>query len=665
MIIRKIRLFNFGVYFDEQTISPVTGKNKPKVITLIGGINGGGKTSLLDAILLALYGNRSISLRNSGYSYSDYLKSLINKDTALEEGAAVEIDLEIPNEIETTKLTIKRSWKLANVRVTDHLEVWRDGEPDLYLAETWDSYVEQLIPSGISGLFFFDGEKVSTLAEAEETPASIQKAIRSILGLDIVERLIQDLGSVIRRNKARIKNPEVQKKFFELQNKKEQLNLKLNIVRQNIAKTNVDLERINQQLEQKKESYLYSGGPIAELRNDMQNDLESLQEEYYQIKAELNNLAAGPLPLLLLKPMLEKIREQAHIERKIKEAISALNLLITRNQEVRSILSNLTYDSQVIADVEEILTSQEEELKILAGVELDYSVSPRTMVQVEELLTRLDTELLKKANELLGALNKNELQQENINRHLEAEINSENISVLLKEITTLSETKAKLEQSSNDLEKEYASLNYELKLINGQLKKLTDELSEVEEAERIIRYAIKSRETMRIFKARVTKTKIENLAEEILKAFHYLTHKNDLIKNIVIDPRTLKIDLQDKKGRKIIKARLSSGERQMLAIAILWGLAKASGKKLPVIIDTPMGRLDSSHRMNFVTRYLPKAGEQVIVLSTDTEIIGPYLSKLEPYIGRKYLLNYNDETQQTTIEQGYFEEPKGATLLDR
>lgn len=662
MIIRKIRLSNFGVYFGEQTISPVTGKNKPKVITLIGGINGGGKTSLLDAILLALYGNRSLSFRNSGNSYSDYLKSLINKDTSLEEGAAVEIELEIPNETETTRLTVKRSWKLANVRVTDRLEVLRDDEPDLYLAETWDSYVEQLIPSGISGLFFFDGEKVSALAEAEETPASVQGAIRSLLGLNIVERLILDLGSVIRRNKAKIKNPEVLGKFYELQDRKEQLDLELSIIRQNMAKANADLERVTQQLDQKKEAYLYSGGPIAELRDEMQSHFESLQEQYYQIKAELINLAAGPLPLLLLKPALAKIKQQAHIERKTEEAKSALNLLTIHNQKIRNTLLDLTNDSQILTGIEEVLASQEEELKKMAEINPAYSVSPRAAMRVNELLTRLDKELLKRVKELLTALNKNELQQENINRHLEAEINLEKISDLFKEITTLSETKAKLELSYKELEKEYTSLSYELKLINDQLQRITDELSEVEEAERIIRYALKSQETMRIFKARVTEAKIKNLAEEMLNAFHFLTHKNDLVKRIIIDPKTLKINLQDKQGRETIKSRLSSGERQMLAISILWGLAKASGKKLPVIIDTPMGRLDSSHRMNFVIHYLPKAGEQVIVLSTDTEIIGSYLSKLEPYIGRRYLLNFNDRTQQTTIEKGYFEEPERSIL---
>jgi DNA sulfur modification protein DndD len=662
MIIRSIRLYNFGVYFGEQTITPIAGDHDQKVITLIGGMNGGGKTSLLDAILLALYGSRSISFRNSGNSYSDYLESLINKDTSIADGAAVEIDLEVPNETETTNLKIKRSWKLANILVTDRLEVWHDDEPDFYLAETWDSYVEHLLPSAISGLFFFDGEKISSLAEAEETPDNIQEAILTMLGLDLVERLILDLGTVIRRNKSKIKKNQVQKKFCELQEKKEQLDLAQQLIEQDLAKAHVDLARTNEQLNQKKEIYLHSGGPIAALRNQMQNDFYSLQEQYVQIKADLINLAAGPLPLLLLKPGLTKIAQLAFIDQKTKEAKSALDLLINRNRKIRTILLDLPRNSEIFAGIEEVLATQEEELQNLAGIESPYSLSPLAMAQLNELLTHMNAELVNRAKNLLASLNENELQQENLSHHLQAQINLDTISDILKEITMLSESKAKIEQRYEELENKRASIDYALRLIDGELKRVTAELTGMYESERIIQYAIKSRETMKLFKKRVTQSKIKKLAEEIKEAFLFLTHKSDLIGNIFIDPDSLRINLQDKQGRKIIKARLSSGERQMLAISILWGLAKSSGKKLPVIIDTPMGRLDSSHRMNFAIRYLPNASHQVIVLSTDTEIIGPYLSELGPYIGRRYLLNFNEEVQQTTIEKGYFAEPKRSVL---
>ena len=100
--------------------------------------------------------------------------------------------------------------------------------------------------------------------------------------------------------------------------------------------------------------------------------------------------------------------------------------------------------------------------------------------------------------------------------------------------------------------------------------------------------------------------------------------------------------------------RLSAGERQLLAIALLWGLARVSGRALPTVIDTPLGRLDSSHRANLIERYFPSASHQVILLSTDEEINRTYHRMLEPQIGRSYLLQYDDEERATTVVDGYF-----------
>ena len=86
------------------------------------------------------------------------------------------------------------------------------------------------------------------------------------------------------------------------------------------------------------------------------------------------------------------------------------------------------------------------------------------------------------------------------------------------------------------------------------------------------------------------------------------------------------------------------------------GFARASGRSLPVIVDTPLGRLDSGHRDNLVRHYFPHASHQVILLSTDEEIVGSTLRTLEPAIGHKYRLVYDEATDATTIQSGYFKE---------
>ena len=105
---------------------------------------------------------------------------------------------------------------------------------------------------------------------------------------------------------------------------------------------------------------------------------------------------------------------------------------------------------------------------------------------------------------------------------------------------------------------------------------------------------------------------------------------------------------------EIPAARLSAGERQLLAVSMLWGLGQAAGRPLPVVIDTPLSRLDSSHRRHLVERYFPRASHQVLLLSTDEEIDEELFEALSPTIGHMYHLTHDDAIGATSIKPGYF-----------
>ena len=125
---------------------------------------------------------------------------------------------------------------------------------------------------------------------------------------------------------------------------------------------------------------------------------------------------------------------------------------------------------------------------------------------------------------------------------------------------------------------------------------------------------------------------------------------------MTIDSSTFTLSLHDREGKLLPKHRLSAGEKQLLAIALLWGLARVSGRQLPIAIDTPLGRLDSSHRTNLIERYFPAASQQVILLSTDTEIAETEVTNLRTQgaITREYLLVHDANLQRTAVKPGYF-----------
>jgi len=96
------------------------------------------------------------------------------------------------------------------------------------------------------------------------------------------------------------------------------------------------------------------------------------------------------------------------------------------------------------------------------------------------------------------------------------------------------------------------------------------------------------------------------------------------------------------------------GEKEVFAVSLLWGLAQTSRLSLPIIVDTPLSRLDSTHRDNIINNYFPNAGEQVVILSTDTEIDKDYYRSLKPHLNGAVHLEFNQGQELTTVNTGYF-----------
>ena len=148
--------------------------------------------------------------------------------------------------------------------------------------------------------------------------------------------------------------------------------------------------------------------------------------------------------------------------------------------------------------------------------------------------------------------------------------------------------------------------------------------------------------------------KLSELEKTVSECFNNLLRKKDFSYNFSINPETFDVQIITAENKPIPKKDLSSGEKQIYAIALLWGLAKTSGRSLPVIIDTPLGRLDGDHRINIVQNYFPYAGHQVIILSTDTEIDGKLHKEISPFVTRSYHLVYNQDEKFTEVKDEYF-----------
>jgi DNA sulfur modification protein DndD len=263
--------------------------------------------------------------------------------------------------------------------------------------------------------------------------------------------------------------------------------------------------------------------------------------------------------------------------------------------------------------------------------------------EVAELLRQLTqtTRDVESAEHSLAAIPDDADVAEHI-RHLQE--TTKELAVLEDRAKRLDEEIAALQSQRNDVQQ---------KLLARKRADVERELAD-EQAARMVKLTIRTQETMRQFLARATAAKIDRLSQRVTESFRFLLRKKTLVHQVQIDATTFAIQLFDNAGQAIPKHRLSEGEKQVFAISVLWGLAQASPRPLPTIIDTPMARLDAEHRQHLIERYFPNASHQVIILSTDTEVDQNFYAQLQPHITRAYHLDYDESEKATVAREGYF-----------
>ena len=179
------------------------------------------------------------------------------------------------------------------------------------------------------------------------------------------------------------------------------------------------------------------------------------------------------------------------------------------------------------------------------------------------------------------------------------------------------------------------------------------------QAQRKVRRAEEARDFFVAYKDALRASKRQALEEAINLRFGQLMTSHGLIQNIRVDDH-FRLHFLDRDRQPIAMGSISAGMKQLMATALLWALKEVSGKEVPLVIDTPLARIDRGHQENLLTRYYPFAGEQVIVLPTDAELDAAKYALLAPHVYREYLLE-NPEGDETQVISGrMYESPREA-----
>lgn len=679
MIFLELVLQNFGPYLGKQVINlrpeidsvsdsgrsegqeaeAKSESNNTRPIILVGGMNGGGKTTFMDAIRLALYGSRAQCSTRGNLSYSDFLTQSVNRNTPPTEKTRIELAFEVIENDKPLTLRVVRYWTTEPKDGKDTLGILVDEEwPDKAIANTWDEYIENLLPLGISNLFLFDGEQVKELAELDTPPTIVVSAIQSLLGLELAERLSTDLDILVSRKRKEIANAKDLATLEEIEQTLHQQKDELEAATEDLASLDAKLKRAEEQQRLASEKFIYEGGKIAGDRNQLQTQYKELESQANQARQTLRDLTADVLPLALISPLLEQAKSQAEKESRLIQAKMAQDVMKERDSRLVDYISKLSLKAGQIDKIKTFLDEENRELEkeIVSNEDPWLVADTEALNQLDKILKYDLNYNISRAAKKQEDLKKLETEIDFLDRQIATAASPEIYEQLKNEVREAQNEVAKAKAAYETVNRRCEELKRAIAKTKKELEDYAEDNIKLRNNQHIIAASAKVQATLKLFRERLTLKKLNKLEIEVTECFRYLLHKSDLVHRVAIDTNTFSLSLYDLQGQFVPKHRLSAGEKQLLAIAFLWGLARISGRNLPVAIDTPLGRLDSSHRANLVERYFPTASNQVILLSTDTEVGKTEVGRLREIdaIAHTYLLKYDSTQRQTVVESGYF-----------
>lgn len=660
MKFRKLTIENYKSFqFPTEIIFPVGEDGR--CIFLIGGMNGAGKTSIMEAISYCLYGAKP-----------DAIFRNINRREKAKNNASVSFELVIEMD-DLSELIVKRSWSAGTALeskprdLTERLVVVRDGKRvSVQNKKIWQDYIRAAIPPGITQFFFFDGEKIQEIAADDHSEVRLKSSLEAALGIQYINRLASDILYIKqeeRKGFVEISDEDLEFKQSELKREKSKL-IRKNQERDATATELADFKTQFADAKKRFESAFNVAPESREAMREQEKKRIQASTRLAQVENEIRTLCEKALPFSLAGQMFDDIRRQIDLEREsasgeaIKQHAAQLAKRIVRVVEEPEPIYKEKLSDERMAELERricrLLKEGDSRANITKMLDLSDRDAARVLNKIESLEHSdifLLQPLLDEAKQLEGQIRQLEAVTQGTSlteseRELFEQLQSEMESCST-QIGRKTEQLRLIEEDILTLEKRIADIEVEIEKLYEKHNVSRDKADFISECDAIAG-------VLNQFVVRLRKNKVHLLQERTFEMYRLLSSRSGLIKDIVIDDKTYEIRITDQNGHEIRKSGLSAGEKEVFAVSLLWGLAQTSELKLPIIIDTPLSRLDSTHRDNIVNNYFPNAGEQVIILSTDTEIDNNYYRSLKTHLSGAGSLEFDQRQELTTFRPGYF-----------
>ncbi|WP_434745292.1 DNA sulfur modification protein DndD [Candidatus Pantoea rara] len=658
MLIKQLVLHNFRVFRGEHVIELAPRKRQnnsnPRPIVLFGGLNGAGKTSILSAIRIALYGRLAFGTSTQQQEYVEELSALIHNGSTAGENpgeASIELSFTYNKGGYEAEFTVTRTWKKGK---KDQLSLQQDGQSLSELDyDQCQGFLNELIPHGIADLFFFDGEKIAELAE-DDSGNILRTAVRRLLGLDLISKLRNDLMIFVKRQQSSQLEVSKQQKLSELEEQAKTFSFLAEQIleKADFAKMRIDL--LTKEIMRYESLLNAEGGAFAQTKTQEKQKVDTLLKEKERLEKALRHECDGSLPYALAPKTLGLLLEQVNKEMQIKQASSFEKEL---NQFLVQLKNDISFRSGTtgLIAAEAIEDNLKDFLASKPKGELLFDISEREAGMIEQSIEQDSKKSWERFDLYRIQLAEVEEQLEQAAANIARAPEDDQLMDIFEKLRELDRQRETKRQEYRSLLEEAKQTKQQQLECARQIQKTHDQARNQHNSDSAFNNAQETINLLDRYSELLTKARVKTLSVNFGDAYRKLARKEDLQLNAHINPETFDVELIDEKGTVINRKLLSAGEKQIYAIAILEALAKTSGRDLPVIIDTPLGRLDSQHRDKLINHYFPFASHQVVLLSTDTEVDERYfVDQLRDDISHAYEIVFNAHTKSSALKPGYF-----------
>ncbi len=646
---KGISIENLGPFREREFMDLTVGKTKP--IILIKALNGSGKTTLLTCLQIALYGNKALGTgRNS--EYEQLIRGLQRSDAT--GPSKICLDLAIEYGRSSEELQLVRQWNLGGSRFSEGLEILRAGEPDNQLTLEWMDYIDSILPAELLQLFLFDGEKIESLANPRSLPEMLKRATEAFFGIGGVDALSKDLIAVERRMLLEAKS--VSADYQQAKDEMDALMKEEQQVQDDVGRIKHVVDQARRELEAVQKSYTRfesearrDGVDAFEKAGEIRAREELARNEVAAASAQLCETLADPfLPLMTLGSLWEVYKskweeeEASHSAKLISEEIKKHDARVLKG------IQKSSSDAAVIEAIKALL-EQEQSRYAKTAAAPTVLIDATAPAAVEDRM-RLAHQSFQKAQQA-SADSKERLAK--LEQQAAAIPSQERIGDVLAQLKAqaalVTKAEAHLVVQQEQLADRESRAAYLKQKLESARERMGRDFQGQEWDAKAMQASQRTRAVLAAFKAKLLASKAEWLSKAITEEFRGFLRKQRLIDRVMVEPETYEVGIMTKDGSLLPMERLSAGERQLLAIAVLSALIRERKGRFPVVVDTPLARLDRTHRKALINKFFSKVSHQVMVLSTDEEVEGVVMEEMERFTSRSYQIQFMDDERRSTM----------------